>query len=257
MQNRYFGDVGDYGKYGLLRKICGLTSEGPKLSLGVVWYLVPDEGHNDDGKHISYLKRPEYRPCDTRLFDGLNNLLMEGPRSVSKIEKSALLPNQTLFFNKFLSFGGLPIRGVENRSARLSVRRKWLLDAHKTVKASDIIFLDPDNGFQIKSVKRHADKGPKYVYWDEVEHFLNSAKTLVVYHHLNRTMKSRKQIEVKLHEFSTNLPAARLVVPVLFKRGSHRVFFVIPSESHKSLILSRLREMQNSPWATHIEVIGL
>lgn len=38
MQNRYFGDVGDFGKYGLLRRICGVSAadECEALSLGVV-----------------------------------------------------------------------------------------------------------------------------------------------------------------------------------------------------------------------------
>src|SRR5829696_4979011 len=49
MQDRYVGDVGDFGKYGLLRTL------GAGLSLGVVWYLVPNESHNADGKHTSYL----------------------------------------------------------------------------------------------------------------------------------------------------------------------------------------------------------
>lgn len=38
MQDRYVGDIGDFGKYGLLRALCAHD-----LSLGVVWYLVPDE----------------------------------------------------------------------------------------------------------------------------------------------------------------------------------------------------------------------
>ena len=41
MQNRYAGDVGDFGKLGLLRQ---LTSS--QLDIGVNWYLAPDESHN-------------------------------------------------------------------------------------------------------------------------------------------------------------------------------------------------------------------
>jgi len=72
MQHRYFGDVGDFGKYGLLRVLSGLGAD-PGLKLGVVWYLFPDETHNADGKHISYLQRndPFYRECDEELYDRL------------------------------------------------------------------------------------------------------------------------------------------------------------------------------------------
>ena len=44
MQDRYVGDIGDFGKYGLLRALCGRD-----LYLGVVWYLIPDEGGLDYG----------------------------------------------------------------------------------------------------------------------------------------------------------------------------------------------------------------
>ena len=43
MQNRYTGDIGDFGKLGLLRV---LQESG--LTIGVNWYLVPDENHNSD-----------------------------------------------------------------------------------------------------------------------------------------------------------------------------------------------------------------
>ena len=257
MQNRYFGDVGDYGKYGLLRKLCGLTSDGPQLSLGVVWYLVPDEGHNDDGKHVSYLRDPAFRPCDPGLFDGLKLLLNDGQRSVSKIQQSTLLPGETAFFDTFLSYDGMPLAGFENKQARLNKRQDWLSDALNAVENRDIVFLDPDNGFQVKSVKRHADKGVKYVFWDEAEQFSDENRTLVIYHHLNRTMKSRDQIMVKIEEYRSNLPRGDTVIPLLFKRGSHRVFFIVPSRTHSSLISNRLRDMKASDWAPHIELFGL
>jgi len=59
MQNRYVGDIGDFGKYHLLKILSqgnGLDNGG-NLVLGVVWYLVPNENHNGDGKHIRYLQK--------------------------------------------------------------------------------------------------------------------------------------------------------------------------------------------------------
>ena len=38
MQDRFVGDIGDFGKYGLLRALTGTYPEAePRLSLGVVW----------------------------------------------------------------------------------------------------------------------------------------------------------------------------------------------------------------------------
>lgn len=54
VQDRYASDLGDYLKFGLLRRLAppgGLAS--PRL--GVVWYRSADETHNADGKHITYL----------------------------------------------------------------------------------------------------------------------------------------------------------------------------------------------------------
>ena len=47
MQNRYVGDVCDFGKLGLLRFLSGCTdsSPEPRLRLGLIWYLCPDEAH--------------------------------------------------------------------------------------------------------------------------------------------------------------------------------------------------------------------
>ena len=45
MQNRYSGDIGDYSKFVLLRKLFAADSH----RIGLVWYLYPDESHTNDG----------------------------------------------------------------------------------------------------------------------------------------------------------------------------------------------------------------
>ena len=91
MQNRYVGDVGDFGKYGLLRALCLPDGDkNPALKLGVVWYLTSDETHNNDGRHIGYLEpTPEnllaFRACDPDLYDGLRKIVSTGNRNVSAV----------------------------------------------------------------------------------------------------------------------------------------------------------------------------
>ncbi len=66
MQNRYVADIGDYLKLGILRALL------PGYRLGVAWWLFPDESHNQDGRHVGYLQRPEqWRHFDPMLFDVL------------------------------------------------------------------------------------------------------------------------------------------------------------------------------------------
>ena len=51
MKNQYLGDIGDYGKYGLLRF---LASKG--IQIGVNWYLTKNDNSNDGrGTQRSYI----------------------------------------------------------------------------------------------------------------------------------------------------------------------------------------------------------
>ena len=66
MQNRYVGDIGDYGKYSLLKALAGSD-----LSLGILWYLNEAEEENGDGRYTTYptcaiVTRPcssNFNPC--------------------------------------------------------------------------------------------------------------------------------------------------------------------------------------------------
>ena len=49
MQDRYTGDLGDFSKLGILRVL-----QMAGLSIGVNWYLTPDENHNNDGCHVKH-----------------------------------------------------------------------------------------------------------------------------------------------------------------------------------------------------------
>lgn len=80
MKNQYFGDVGDYGKYGLLRH---LANNGIKIAVN--WYLTPDDGSND-GKHITYLEKDDMQRYDTELFLTLREMLRAGQRDVLSFE---------------------------------------------------------------------------------------------------------------------------------------------------------------------------
>ncbi|MDD4689326.1 MAG: hypothetical protein PHE51_06230 [Eubacteriales bacterium] len=62
MQDLYVGDIGDYGKYGLLREFNIYN-----LTLAVNWYkVVPKKlGIQDDGKYTNYLLKSDlYRHYD-------------------------------------------------------------------------------------------------------------------------------------------------------------------------------------------------
>ena len=83
MKNMYFGDIGDFGKYGLLT---ALTES--KFKLGVNWYLTEDDLSND-GKYTEYLtlsfeNKKLFRDCDVELFDYLLECINNNERHVCK-----------------------------------------------------------------------------------------------------------------------------------------------------------------------------
>ena len=91
MQNQYVGDIGDFGKYGLLRALAG-----DPLRLGVIWHLFPDEPPKEpgkgDGKFIDYLCNPKprdskLRDCDSYLYDELLKIVIQA-EVIEKSEKS-------------------------------------------------------------------------------------------------------------------------------------------------------------------------
>ena len=75
MQDRYVGDVGDFGKFGLLRSLCRGDEHCAALRLGMLWYRFDgeDTAAPHDGRHTDYLSAPSrnerlLRRCDHGLF---------------------------------------------------------------------------------------------------------------------------------------------------------------------------------------------
>ncbi|MCR5214529.1 MAG: hypothetical protein K6E10_08925 [Eubacterium sp.] len=50
MKNQYVADVGDFGKYALLKYL-----EDSGIKLGINWYLIEDDDTND-GQIVAYLE---------------------------------------------------------------------------------------------------------------------------------------------------------------------------------------------------------
>ena len=50
----------------------------------------------------------------------------------------------------------------------------------------DIVFLDPDNGLNVKSVKPGSPKSPKYVWLHEASDYIASGKSVIFYNHRPR-----------------------------------------------------------------------
>jgi hypothetical protein len=191
MQDRYVGDIGDYVKLSLLRSLA------PNHSLGVGWWLYPDESHNGDGRHIDYLRDSlKWRGFDETVFDGLRRIVDGGARRVQALEQAGLVPGAT-YFNELI-----PTVGEFHQ--RALAREVWFRRLCLALAGANVIFLDPDNGLETKNFKPGAKRAGKSVSLSELQALRAPNRTLIVYHHQTR-MKNGHDYELghwgkRLHE---------------------------------------------------------
>jgi hypothetical protein len=256
MRDNYVGDIGDFVKYGLLRALCASSGQEnvPQLTLGVIWYLFPDLEKNNDGQFLHYLKphkKSHYHACDPLLYESLERIILEDARSVGSIQERDILPSSTAFYEAPLTFTNMPKGTPQAIQKRMDYRKQWLQQAIETVKGYDIVFVDPDNGLEIDSVKRHENQGPKFVYFDELIPFVECQQTLVIYQHKNRSATVEEQIQKRMTQLQDKLGFSREIHAIYFKTSGGRIFFILPSSFHQQAIENRLITMADSEWGKH------
>jgi hypothetical protein len=251
MQNRYVGDIGDYGKYALLRHLCG-SEKGGLIRLAVVWCLFPDETLSNDGKHISYLRDSDFAKLDPDLHKALSSIVALG-RHISNIAEFGCLPPSTVFFTPPVLVPGDTRAGPADR---IRHRDGWLRECLVQTRNCELVFFDPDNGLEIPSVPKHHPKAGKYIYWDELVPFWNRGDTLLIYHHLNRTDLAAQQVQSLKLRFAAVFDQAA-VVPLVFRRGSSRVFWLVHhGDSLGRELERRATALLNTGWSRHYRPFG-
>ena len=172
MKNQYVGDVGDYGKYSMLR---AFTDAGIKV--GVNWYLTSDDG-TTDGKFTSYLDDESMRWRCPVVFDALKRIVSKPDKSVSDIQHSGIIGDSVLFFDENIKTDGTP-------SERASQRNVWFCKSHDALSEAELIFMDPDNGL-LENNDASKLGSEKYVLPDEVERYFKAGHNVVYYCHKGR-----------------------------------------------------------------------
>lgn len=167
MKNRYFGDIYDYFKYALLRRL----TEVEGISTAVCWMLTEDDG-GKDGHRTDYLREPErWSSFEPRVFEFLRHQVLERKtRNVRVIEKSKVLP-KCRFYSGILTDDGVK-------------RQRYFDQFLEFARGAAVVFFDPDNGIEVGSVKYGRRNSSKYLYWNEIELALRANHSLLVYQHL-------------------------------------------------------------------------
>ena len=206
MQDNYIGDIGDYGKYGLLREVCAAG-----LSLAVNWYkVIPTKpGKQDDGKYTSYLSMPQiYRDYDPAMFDSLKKIVMqEQDRRIARIEQEKLFS---------ASFYSVPLGNN---------REEWHVQALEKTKNANVVFLDPDNGLETEKMHQTGKPTEKHVAWAELKDYYARGQNVILYQHRPQMTTKEKCIESVMH-FQRSCLQADSVKLLAFPKYTNRFYFM-------------------------------
>ena len=103
MKNQYVGDVGDFGKYAMLRVFAEAG-----VRIGVNWYLTENDGSND-GKYTKYLEDGGLRPLCPEVFDVLKRIAFEPDKTVWDVQQSGLLKD-AVYYDELLKKNNVEIK---------------------------------------------------------------------------------------------------------------------------------------------------
>ena len=235
MQNCYVGDVGDFGKYGLLRYLTGMTGppldERKKLRLGVVWYLRPNDDPKTAGSSIGYLgqvgNNERLGECDCDLWHKLRKLVFNDDRFVSRVQTNGILKNDTILPANTLYHDTLlhnqPQQQFRDNPAA------WCQRALEKTNGAQFVYVDPDIGIKWDDdpVER---RSPSHVYIEELRRYWERGQSIVVYQTLRGN--NAESILNWARDLQRRLNLYQRPIALWFHRVAARVFFVIPQKSH-------------------------
>lgn len=234
MQDRYAGDIGDFGKIGLLK---ALQAQG--LSIGVNWYLVEpmDTERKSDGTYKQedgkYLIPEKLQVCDTLLAEKLTKIAKSDHRSIRSLEQGNFILNAR-YYSKPVSVAG---------------REEWHKKALDLLNDLDIVFVDPDNGMLVKSVGKKSVKSVKYTFYEEVRDYVRRGQSVLIYNH-----RSRKQETQYFHEICYKLQEATGItetdiLKITFPKCSVRDYLAVPaSMEQREKIETAFTAMERGVW---------
>lgn len=213
MKNQYVGDVGDYGKYAILREFANVG-----VKVGINWYLTENDDSND-GKFTKYLENDRMRRYCPEVFDALSSIVKNDKKTVADIKDSGIIPN-AVFYGKLLKPIGKP-------QERKTFRNQWFEESIGVLADADLIFMDPDNGL-LESGDGSKPGSEKYILPEEVERYYNEGHNVVYYCHKGRRSYAAWDDYISL--MFERIPDAKPTV-LTYHKGSQRSYVFLIHEN--------------------------
>lgn len=233
MQDSYVGDIGDYGKFALLRE---LHRQG--LSIGVNWYKTDTvfSKKQDDGKYCI--------PDHLAAYDiDLSSRLRKIFHSQDGIVRSIAALEDERFIEGALYFSD---------SVPAEHRDKWHQHALSKLSGANLIFLDPDNGMIVPSAEKDKQKQCKFVLDEEVNDYLSQGQSVLVYQHRPRVNEA-VYVDRMMQRFMSLSPDVKRndIQVITFPRYSVRDYFAISINEDQRLKIKRaITNMVNGIWGS-------
>jgi hypothetical protein len=223
MQERYLGDSHDFIKYALIRHISNFTG----LKVGLNWYLTTpenvDKADNSDGEKRHHMRGGEWSLIDNELIKLLEAYQEPKDRQLSRFMKSDILPSDTEYFTDELL--------QDNRD-------EWYRRSMLNLQKSDVLFLDPDNGLEVKSMTKKTK--PKYALYEEVRKYVDAGKSVICIQFARQCdpIKRAKEIASKI-EFETGYGVE---LPILRGRVAPNILLItLAAPNHSSRLGAGLK----------------
>ncbi len=198
--------------------------------------MLTQSDERTDGQMLRYLEHPDrWRQLDPELFDHLHRcVVMDGERDVRCIENAEVLPRSS-FYSEMLE-------------DRADERRKYFAELLALFRNVDLVFFDPDNGFEVLSRPLGRRNSNKHLYWHEFAETYSAGHSVLVYQHfprINRSdfiqlMADRMRVEMNapdIYAFAT----------------SHVVFLLAPRPEHLAH-LDRQASLVPATWEGQISL---
>lgn len=159
MKNRFYGDVNDYIKYGILDILSKKYN-----AIGINWYLTDDrhgnQKHGNIMHHINNEK--EWQDYNPRIFSTLKNRVQANQRNIRYCKKDKIFKFKHEFREQ------LPDNAAP--SNYLKLRNQWHARAISNLRECDLIFFDPDVGV-IDRLSKDVVKNSEYCLIKEIEDY--------------------------------------------------------------------------------------